>query len=79
MFFRADQSFDSSETLRQFRRDLLPVLTRYGPEIGERAMQGDEDAELLVRRYAIFQAWLDPVNLALLQRQMQRYLKKMEH
>ena len=75
MFFDATAPFDERETLRQFDRDLLPVLKREGPRIGEHAMAGDLAAENIIRRYGIFCAWKDPVNLAMLQNQLRTWLK----
>lgn len=40
--------------VERFERDLVPYIERHGSEIGERAIQGDLDAEEIIRRYRLF-------------------------
>jgi hypothetical protein len=40
--------------IEQFERDLVPYVQKHGSMIGERAMQGDLDAEEIIRRYRLF-------------------------
>ena len=39
--------------LERFEDDVVPYLEQHGPWIGESAMQGDEDAEEVIRRYRL--------------------------
>ena len=41
-------------TIEKFEDELLPYLTKLGEEIGSKAMQGDSDAEEIIRRYNQF-------------------------
>lgn len=68
--------FDFDATKRRFEEGVLPDLKRFGPEMGERAMQGDLLAEQVIRRYAIYAAWLDPYNLTLLENVTRQWLKR---
>ena len=74
--FRPD-GFDDRETMRVFHVELEPWLKHNGPKIGDKAMQGDLEAENLIRRYAVFVAWKDPENLKLLRSQMKNYERKL--
>ena len=71
--------YDEGEVMRIFNLELLPWLTTHGPDIGERAMQGDLEAENLIRRYSIFTAWKDPENLRLLIAQSKAYSRKLDN
>ncbi len=77
--FDPTAEWDESECLRVFNLELLPWLTSHGPEIGERAMQGDLEAENLIRRYGIFCEWKDPENLKLLRNQAKAYSRKLDN
>jgi len=76
MMFDPTAPYDYEEVKRVFNRDVLPVLKTHGPEIGEKAMQGDGLAEQVIRRYAIWCSWLDPVNLKMLENLIHRWLKR---
>ena len=41
-------------TIERFEDEVLPFLVKHGGRIGETAVQGDLDAEEIVRRYAMF-------------------------
>lgn len=65
-----------------FERDLVPFVERHGSEIGERAMQGDFDAEEIIRRYRLFiegMPHLRPLNLKLLTGAAKRWSAKREN
>ena len=70
------EPFDEKETLRVFHVELMPIFSKHGSEIGERAMRGDCLAEQIIRRYHIFASWLDPYNLKLLMRVTKQWLEK---
>lgn len=70
------EPFDDKEVIRRFNLEALPVLKVRGSEIGEKAMQGDVLAEDVIRRYNLFQAWLDPFNLNFLEVRLKEWLKK---
>lgn len=70
--------FDRDAVMRRFRAGVLADLERFGPEMGEKAMQGDLVAEMVIRRYAVFQAWTDPVSLGRLETETRNWLKRRE-
>jgi len=70
--------FDEKATRERFETGVLPDLKRFGPEMGEKAMQGDALAEEVIRRYAIYAAWQDPYNLGLLENRARQWLKRKE-
>lgn len=78
MIFDPIAEFDREAVRARFESGVLPDLKRFGPEIGERAIQGDLLAEGVIRRYAIYEAWEDPVNLGLLEMQTRNWLKRRE-
>jgi hypothetical protein len=76
--FDPNAEFDREAVRARFEAGVLPDLKRFGPEMGERAMQGDVLAEGVIRRYAIYAAWEDPVNLGMLEWQTRNWLKRRE-
>lgn len=40
--------------VEQFERDIVPYVEKNGSEIGERAMQGDHDAFVVIQKYHHF-------------------------
>ena len=70
--------FDREAVFSRFENGVLPDLKRFGPEIGEKAMQGDLAAENVIRRYAVFLEWRDPFNLGLLENLTRNWLKRRE-
>ena len=74
--FNPTEPYDFKRVQERFERDVLPVLKRYGPEMGEKAMQGDTLAEQIIRRYHIWLAWIDPFNLKFLETLIHKWLKQ---
>ena len=63
-------------TIERFERDVLPYVTKLGAEIGERAMQGNQDAEEVIKRYNQFLNGMPeyrPVALKLMTAALKRY------
>lgn len=66
----------------RFEADVLPYVQKNGPWIGEAAMQGDMDAEEVIRRYNLFvngMPHLRPVNLRICIAALKRWDAKRVH
>lgn len=66
--------------MERFNRDLLPWIERYGPKVGEEAMQGDDAAYRLIARYRVFailamEDSADPDNLRRLENCIKNYVE----
>jgi hypothetical protein len=65
--------------VEKFEDEVLPYALTHGSEIGERAMQGDMDAEEIIRRQRMFCEGLPhlrPLNFRLLVAALKRYESK---
>lgn len=78
MMFDPTAAFDEKAVLERFERGVLPDIRKFGPEMGEKAMQGDVLAESVIRRYKVFAEWKDPFNLTLLENLTRQWLKRRE-
>jgi hypothetical protein len=45
---------EEKPTIEMFERDVLPFINKNGGYIGESAMQGNADAEEVIKRYNMF-------------------------
>lgn len=45
---------EEAPLVEKFEAELLPYLTKHGPQIGEMAMHGDADAEAVIQGYHRF-------------------------
>ena len=61
-----------------FYDDLLPVLRKWGPVIGEKAMQGDHEAWAIIHRNRVLECWWDMGNYERLCRMLKNWLRKEE-
>lgn len=73
--------FGEAETylVERFEDEVLPYSMKHGPEIGERAMQGDLDCEEIIRRQRMFcegMPHLRPLNFRLLVAALKRWESK---
>ena len=63
--------------IEKFESDILPYTVKHGPRIGEMAMQGDMDAQMVIQFQRAFcegdPEWR-PINF----RRLAEYLKKVE-
>ena len=70
---------EERSTIERFERDVLPYVEKHGPRIGEAAMEGDVDAEEVIRRYRLVvegMAHLREFNLKLLIGALKRWEAK---
>ncbi len=68
--------------VEKFEDEVVPYVERNGPRIGEAAMQGDLDAEMVIRRYSQFingMPHLRPWNLKLCIQALKRWEAKSQH
>ena len=75
--FDPDLQFDADYWRELYMEQVFPWLRDNGPSIGERAMQGDKDAENIILRVSRFQVDWHPENYRLLVAQLKAYQKKM--
>lgn len=52
--YAGDVLQEEKPIVEQFERDVIPYVLKNGGYIGESAMQGDLDAEEVIRRYNLF-------------------------
>jgi len=67
---------DPKYVMRLFNETLLAPLNKYGPRIGEYAMQGDAKAEAIIHRYRQFSITQDEDNYQRLCDQLKGWLKE---
>ena len=65
--------------MEAFERDVLPYVLKNGPKIGEKAMQGDADAEEIISRHRMLvdgMPHLRPENFRMLIAALKRWQSK---
>ena len=73
---------EEQDVVERFERDIFPFTELHGEEIGEAAMQGDMDAEEIIRRQHMFCTGLPQmreVNLRMLVAALNRWKVKRLH
>ena len=79
MNFVGWQPHDEAYWKERYMTDMHPTIMKWSSMIGERAMQGDMEAESIIRRHRVFECWWDEQNYMLLGKLVKNWIKKHEN